>query len=162
TSTLSIIHLFPIMRISSNLTLFYKFFIPIFWIVLIGAITISVWVLPFRMQGVGTLSVRLAVTGIYLAGIAFLYWAVLRLNRVEVDASYIYVSNYFKTYRYPHRDILRVARKKRPLFPIAKIYLKGKGSLGSRILFVPASALYDEFLRTYSQADFLATEKHPA
>lgn len=142
------------MRISSNLTLFYKFFIPIFWIVLFGAITASIWSLHVRMQGMSAMNVRLLVTTFYIGGIGILYWLVLRLKRVEIDDDYIYISNYFKNYRYPHRDVERIVRKKRPIFSTAKVYLKGKGTLGNSIPFVPASSLYDDFFRGHPNLEF--------
>lgn len=142
------------MRISSNLTLFYKVFIPIFWIVLFGAILASIWTLPVRVSGLSTMSFRIVATLFYFGMLLFLYWACMRLKRIEIDENYIYVSNYFKNYRYPHHDIEKIVRPKRPIFSIAYIYLKGKGSLGSRISFVPASSLYDDFFRIHKNLEF--------
>ncbi len=142
------------MRISSNLTLFYKFFLPVFWIVFFGAVTVSIWSLPVFFKGLSPMTIRIIATLFYLSGILFFYWATLRLHRIEMDDQYIYISNYFKNYRYPHQDVAKIVRKKRSIFPTAKIHLKNKGSLGSHISFIPASALFDDFFRNHPNLSF--------
>ncbi len=142
------------MRISSNLTLFYKFFLPIFWIVFFGAVTVTIWALSVRIGNLSPMTFAIIATIFYLAGILFFYWATLRLHRIEIDENYIYISNYFKHYRYLHKDIEKIIRKKRPIFSTAQVHLKGKGSLGKRIRFIPSSSLFDDFFQGRSNLAF--------
>ena len=142
------------MRISSNLTLFYKFFLPVFWIVFFGAVTVAIWSLPVYIGGLSPLTIRITATLFYLIVLLFFYWATLRLHRVEMDPQYIYVSTYFKNYRYLHEDVEKIVRKKRSIFSTAKVHLKGKGSLGRHVPFIPASSLFDDFFSNHPNVAF--------
>ncbi len=134
-------------RISSNLTLFYKFFIPTFWIVLVGACTIAFWQLQLPVvAGMSIQTFRIVITGIYVVGLIFLYWATMRLKRVELDHEYLYVTNYFKHLRYPLQDIEKIKEAKRMIFPIASVHLKSKGSFGKVLTYVPVRNRLQEFL----------------
>ncbi|MEM1327684.1 MAG: hypothetical protein AAGI23_17105 [Bacteroidota bacterium] len=140
-------------RLSSNWTLFYKFFIPTFWIVFGGACLVAVWKLGITLApGISPRSFALIYTVSYLAGIGFLYVFVMRLKRVEVDHQYVYVTNYFKNYRYPHRDIDYIQDSKLPFFGRAYLQLKAPGSLGYRITYLPVKGWLEDFLREHSES----------
>jgi hypothetical protein len=146
-------------RLSSNWTLFYKFFIPTFWIVFGGACVIAAWKLGVTMaSGVSPTKFATLFTISYLAGVAFLYVFTMRLKRVEVDEQYVYVTNYFKNYRYPHHDIDFIEESKMPLFGRAQLHLKAAGSLGNRITYLPVKGWLQDFLREHPEVDLAVRE----
>ncbi|MEM8525754.1 MAG: hypothetical protein AAGG68_14020 [Bacteroidota bacterium] len=135
-------------RLSSNWTLFYKFFIPTFWTVLIGACVVATWVMKISLfPGVSYLVFGIGLTAIYTLVLLAMYLFTLRLKRVEIDENYVYITNYFKNYRYPHQDIDFIKSPDRPLLSIATIHLKAAGSLGRKIKYLEVRGWLREFLR---------------
>ena len=133
-------------RVSTNLTLFYKFFIPIFWIVFFGSVTVAVLAYPFAYIGnIPAGSFRLGILFIYLSGVLLLAFSLMRLKRVETDDHFFYVTNYFKTARYPFHSIERVVERKFFFFNTATIYFKEKGIFGKRAFFVPSNLRFRDF-----------------
>ena len=134
-------------RISSNLTLFYKFFIPTFWVGFVGACTIAFWRLQLSsVAGISIQTFRIVITVTYLLGLLFLYWSSMRLKRVELDRDFLYVTNYFKHLRYPLHDIEKIEEVKRPLFPVSRVHLKSKGTFGQILTYVPVKNRLQEFV----------------
>lgn len=134
-------------RVSTNATLFFKFFLPIFWIVFFGAFTLSALLLKYGY--VGTIPASTFRTGIvifYLGGIAFLYWAFMRLKRVEMDGKYVYVTNYFKSVRYPYHNIEKIKYNDYFLFRSASVLLRQPGIFGSKLTFIPSRTGFRQFL----------------
>ncbi len=125
-------------RISSNSTLFLKIFIPIFWTVFFGAVILAMFshsgfnkALNEWMKGLPY--VFLAV---FLAVVLALYLTVWKLKRVECDEFFFFVTNYFKTARYPYHQIENISETGFFSFTIVDIELKTKGIFGKRIFFL--------------------------
>ena len=123
-------------RISSSLTLFFRIFVPVFWTVFFGALTIGLLVTSQLPPVLDNLYFRIGVVVFYLSGLIILYFTVLRLKRVEIDPQYVYVTNYLKTYRYPFHNIESVQEYNLILFYLATIRFKEKGSFGKKIHFL--------------------------
>lgn len=139
-------------RLSSNWTIFYKFFIPTFWIVFGGACVLAAWAMKVRViEGMSSDRFALLLTISYAVGIAVLYWSTMRLKRVEVDEHYVYVTNYFKNYRYPHQDVAYIKEGKLPIFNRATLRLKASGTLGDRFTYLPVKGWLQDFLREHPQ-----------
>ncbi|MCB0595244.1 MAG: hypothetical protein H6557_10845 [Lewinellaceae bacterium] len=133
-------------RISTNLTLFYKFFLPVFWIVFFGALTVAALFYPFDYIGdMPAGNFRIGIVFFYLTGLLLLAFTLLRLKRVEADENFFYITNYFKTARYPFHNIERVVESKFFFFRTATIHFKEPGVFGSRIFFVPSNYRFREF-----------------
>ena len=133
-------------RVSTNLTLFYKFFLPVFWIVFFGAMTVAMLFYPFDYVGnmpAGTL--RIGAVLFYLSGLLLLAFTAMRLKRVEANEHFLYVTNYFKTARYPFHNIEQVIERKVFIFRTATVYFKEPGVFGKRIFFIPSNARFQEF-----------------
>lgn len=137
-------------RVSTNLTLFYKFFVPIFWTVFFGATTIAALLVKFEAVGdIPAPTFRIGMLLFFLTGIGFLYWAFFRLKRVEMDEQFVYVTNYFKTVRYPFHQIEKIKENDFLISKSVSIILKKKGQFGQRITFVPSRKKYGKFLNDH-------------
>lgn len=124
-------------RISSNSTLFLKFFVPTFWIVFFGAVTIAI--LFYRLEYVGNIPaiyVKLFMGFSYLVGILVMYFTLLKLKRIEMDEAFMYVSNYFKNYRYPYHNIEKIELSSFLFLSIGTVSLRVRGSFGKKMIFV--------------------------
>ncbi len=139
-------------RVSSNATLFLKLFIPTFWIVFFGAFTVMTLLsrtayfgqfpaVPFK---IGTLL-------FYLSGLAMFYFTLLKLKRVEMDDKFVYVTNYFKHFRYPMHNVEKIEDSDIGFFQTASIRLKTPGHFGSRIVFVVSRPNYEHFWKTHPE-----------
>lgn len=133
-------------RISSNLTLFYKFFIPTFFIVLFGAVTIAAW----TIKGVPFFP-KIGITITYLGMVLVMTLTLLRLKRVEIDADFVYVTDYFRHFRYPYHNIEKIVEKDFRLFRIATIHFVKSGTFGKTATFLPSGSLYNDFWNTHPE-----------
>ncbi|MEM7102204.1 MAG: hypothetical protein AAF502_03660 [Bacteroidota bacterium] len=137
-------------NVSSSSTLFLKFFFPTIWIVFFGTITLFL----FLQTGVDTADVvrpsaskvaKLGMLTIFILGILFLYYFFMRLKRVDMDEHFIYVTNYFKVYKYPYSNISHIEKQRFLLWRPTRIYFVEAGSFGNHITFL-ASKYFWQFL----------------
>ncbi len=134
-------------NISTNATLILKFAIPIFWIIFFGSFTIAAWVVPGAEEGAGPdMTVKIGLTLFFLAGAVFLYWGLLRLKRIEMDADFVYATNYFKTYRYPWHNIAKMEEKDYLLFRTLHVYFNNPGKFGKKVYCVISQKRFNEFI----------------
>ncbi len=132
-------------RISTNLTLLYKFFIPTFFLAFFGAFTLISFTLGMPLLA------RVIIVAIFLGSAALFYFTVLQLKRVEIDEQFIYVTNYFKHFRYSLDSVEKIVERDLLLFRIATIHLHQAGSLGRKLVFVPSGSLYNEFWNNHPE-----------
>lgn len=133
-------------RVSTNLTLFYKFFIPIFWIVLFGSITAAV--LLSSRTAFGSIpgnQFRIGITIFFLSGVVILGLTLMQLKRVEMDDEFVYVTNYFKHFRYPYHNIENLHETRFFFLKVVTITLKKPGSFGKKMTFIASNRLYRSF-----------------
>lgn len=123
-------------RISTSLTLFFRLFVPIFWIVFFGAFTVALVLTSQLPAALNSVYFRIGVVIFYLIGLLFLYFTFLRLKRVEIDPDFVYVTDYLKTYRYPFHNIESIKEINLYLFYLCTIRFKEKGSFGKKIHFL--------------------------
>lgn len=133
-------------RLSSNTTLLLKFFIPVFWIVLFGAVTLAA--LMYEYDYIGNTPAVYFKTGMlffYVTGLLLFAFTLLRLKRVEADDHFFYVTNYFKAARYPFHNIERVAVSRFLFVSVATIYFVEPGIFGKQCFFVPSRQLLQAY-----------------
>lgn len=124
-------------QVSSNLTLFFKFFIPIFWIAFFGALTVAVFIQEVDyFENIPAFLFRLGMLVFLILGTLLLAFTFLRLKRVEMGQDYVYVTNYFKTVRYTWDSIATIQVSDWLLLKTARLELKEAGVFGRRISFI--------------------------
>jgi hypothetical protein len=127
-------------RVSTNLTLFYKFFIPVFLTTLGGAAVAAMLIYGFAGG-----AARWSIVVAYAALVALMGLTLFRLKRVEMDDDFVYVTNYFRHFRYPYSNIERIIERDLLLFRLAIIVLRKPGSFGKTMYFVPSGSFYNDF-----------------
>ena len=121
-------------QLSSNLTLLFKTFLPIFWLVFFGAFTVSS--LFMTESYIGQISIeffRILCFVFYILGAALLAFTVMRLKRVEICKEEIFISNYLKSFKYKIDDIERIEIGNLFIVKSMKVYFKGKTTFGIKI-----------------------------
>lgn len=133
-------------RVSSNATLFFKFFVPTFWIVFFGAFTAAVWSASGQYFGGFPLGpFRIGVLFFFITGIVTLFFTIMRLKRVEFSAEHVYVTDYFKNVRYPWHDVVEIHETDFLFLSIGTLTLKAKGMFGDKIVFLVSRQLIRDF-----------------
>lgn len=130
-------------RVSTNLTLFYKFFIPVFWLAFAGAGTIAVQVMSNESF------LRMGTLAIYVLSLGILFLTTFQLKRVEMGDEAVYVTNYFKHFQYPYSNIEKITHLDLVILQIATIHLRVPGTLGKKLRFVPSNSLYKDFWESH-------------
>ena len=139
-------------RVSTNLTLFFKFFIPVFWGVLFGLVTLAVWLAPADYFGDTPMSsLRWGMTFFFVTGAALFILTLLPLLRVEMDEFFILATNYFKTARYPYHNVERITESRFIGLTLVTVYLKVPGQFGRRLRFLASHRLYQDFKAEHPQ-----------
>jgi hypothetical protein len=139
-------------RLSSNTTLFFNLFLPVFWSVFFGAFTLAVFLadeMYFSFLPVKTF--RLGMLFFYLSGLAVIYVTLLRIKRVEMSSDSLYVTNYFKTARYPISTIAHLEWRRLLGISLGIFTLKTKGIFGQRIFFLGRKKLIEELHQRHPQ-----------
>lgn len=143
-------------RVSSNLTLFFKIFIPVLWTVFFGAMLIAIFVLKEELFEGNTLSFRIGAVVFYLSGLIMYYFLLFNLKRVEFSEEHAYVTNYFKTYRYPWDSIIKFEEISFLIFTITTIVLKEPGLFGKKMTFLASRKAYNKFMEEHPEVGKLS------
>lgn len=139
-------------QVSTNLTLLLKIFLPTFWLVFFGAFTAAIWVTSYEYYGqIPGPALRLGATLFYAGGALFFYLTVIRLKRVEMDEESIYVTNYFKHFRYPFSNVRQIREQDFFLFRLITIEWIKPGYFGKKIVFIPSNARLKKFLEQHPE-----------
>ncbi len=135
-------------RISSNLTLIFKILLPSLWISFFGLFSIALF---FRSSEsidlLSTTKFKIIFISCVLLFIAFMYFSVMQLKRLDMDKQFFYVSNYFKTYRYKYIDIEKMTESDFLFFKTLKIRLRQKGKFGQNLIFLLSYKRYEKFIK---------------
>lgn len=75
----------------------------------------------------------------------------MRLKRIDADSEYLYISNYFKTYRYRFEDIQAISKTNYYLFKIMHFELKAKGSFGNKIIILADEFRIAQYTKAYPE-----------
>ena len=134
-------------NVSSSFTVLIKFALPTCWIIFFGAMSIALWFEDSGpVAGMEAGIFRIVISIFFLIGVATLYWAVMRIKRVEMDDKFFYVTNYFKNIRYPYHQIENINEKDYFFFRTIHLIIKQPGHFGKKITFIPGRINFDEFL----------------
>jgi hypothetical protein len=124
-------------QLSSNWTMAFRLFFPTFWLGFFGTFLLATLFTDKAQLGslpLGSLRLGLAA---FVGTFVFIFWkTVFKLYRVDADSEHIFVTNYFKAVRYPHRDVEKIELTKGFILHFGTVVLKGKGRFGQRIMFV--------------------------
>ena len=138
-------------RLSSNLTLFFKFFVPIFWIVFFGAFTIAVFAYRNEFYGqVPGQALQIGTVLFFVSGLFMFYFTLMQLKRVDGNAEYLVVTDYFKTFRYSYDSVEKITESRFAFLKLATIHLKEKGSFGKRMFFITSFSRYERFMKKFA------------
>lgn len=133
-------------RLSSNFTIVLKIFLPLFWIVFFGLFVVASFVTnPIEAPQIANDKFRLQSFIFVFSGIVFFTFTFFRLKRVDGDEQGVYISNYFKTYKYTFDSIEKIVIYNHLILKAAHLTFRNKGSFGKKIIFLPYMINLKEF-----------------
>lgn len=124
-------------RLSSNHTLFWKIFLPVFYVTFFGMLVMASYLsdegdLPLLTAPIS----KLILTSCYVLFVGLMWFTIVDLKRVEADDNYYYVTNYFKTYRYHKEDVIEIKSLDFGIFKWNTLVMKETTRFGRRISFI--------------------------
>lgn len=137
---------------SSNATLFWRVFVPIFGTVFLLGLVMALCLideenlfLPFP-----AIWVRVIAIAIFLGWILLVKRSIWRLKRADANSTHLFVTNYWHTVRYPWAEIESVTETRRLGRRIVHFHLRAAGRLGQVISILPASH-FEELMVDFGQ-----------
>lgn len=135
-------------QVSTSLTIFLKFFVPVFWTIFFFGFTLAVWLLDSgTFAGMPIQTFRYGILVFLLLGVVVFYFTVLQLKRVEMDQTHIFVTNYFKNFKYPWSNIENIEERDFIVFRTIHLVLKEPGTFGKKITFVASRRKFNTFIK---------------
>ncbi|MEQ8706173.1 MAG: hypothetical protein RIC19_19735 [Phaeodactylibacter sp.] len=139
-------------RLSSNATLLLKFFIPVFWIVFFGVSTLVALFYQYDYVGnTPAIYFKAGMVFFYVTGVLLFAFTLLRLKRVEADGDFLYVTNYFKTARYPFHNVAHLRLSRFLFLQLATVHLHESGIFGKRFFFLGSRHLVEGYFVAYPE-----------
>ena len=137
-------------RVSSQLSIVLRIVLPTVWFTTILSIVILLsWAVSGKAGLFANPFIWIGLLLILGTGFAFIKLLLWRFYRVDMDDRFVYISNYFKTYKYPFSDIEYIRDSKTLPGRVFCITLKAKGSFGKHIYFLASQVLWQDFLLTH-------------
>jgi len=138
-------------RVSSQLTIFLRIALPTIWLTTVLSLTfLLAWIVRGKAQVFSNPIVWIGLILVLGSGFVFIWYVLWRFYRVDMDGRYVYISNYFKTFKYPYSDIESIRSSTVLPGRIFVIQLKSKGSFGKEIRFLASQKLWSDFLEEHA------------
>ena len=136
-----------LIRLSSNWTLILRLFLPVAWVSFFGAFFASTLLADaVEVPKLVNPTFRMGLAVFILSGMVFFRFTFLRLRRVDADSNFLYVSDYFRTYRYTLNSIERFVIYDHLVVKAVHVFLREKGRMGKRLIFLPKMIHFNRFV----------------
>ena len=140
-------------RVSSQLTIFLRIALPTIWLTTVLSLTfLLAWIVRGKAQIFSNPLVWIGFILVLGSGIAFIYFFLWRFYRVDMDNRFVYISNYFKTFKYPFSDVESIRPSSVLPTRIFVIKLRSRGSFGKEIHFLASQKLWGDFVVDHQDA----------
>ncbi len=139
-------------RVSSNLTLVLKIFLPTLWIAFFGLLTLAIFFSSGEENLLfGDWTFKLGILGFFLVFLLFIYKTIMRLLRIEFAENAFSASNYFETHQYKYEDIEEIREYNLLFKTLVQIKMKGLTKYGRSLYFLKSKAWFNGFVESHPQ-----------
>lgn len=104
------------------------------------------------------MQLRLIMLFVFLSGTVLFAFTLMRLKRVEVAPDFLYVTNYFKTVRYPTHQVTRILPTPFFGYTLVRVSLRTAGSFGATFFFLASANRLQAVLAAYPTWKALSIE----
>jgi hypothetical protein len=147
-------------NLSSNQTLIWRVFLPVFGTVFFSGLLLALWLisaeelyLPYSVWWP-----RISILVIWVAWLIFVKTRLWPLKRIDADAEYLWVTNYWTTVRYPWTEVLQLKEVKKWRYRLMELQLKAPGRFGQTISFMPGSN-FQNWMEEQGKAGLIISEQ---
>lgn len=129
----------PTECLSSNSTLFWRVFVPIFGTVFLSGLLLTFLLIPEEELYLPfpLLWGRVFIFALWLGWLLLMRSTLWRLKRVDANSTHFFVTNYWITVRYPWVDVEKTEVKRHLGRRVAHLWLRAPGRFGQKISFLP-------------------------
>ncbi len=133
--------------LSSNKTLFWRVFVPIFGTVFLLGLNLALLLIPEDELYLNFPAIwaRLAALALLLGWFYLVKQTIWRLKRVDANDTHFFVTNYWETARYPWSDLVEVGETRRLGRRLVHFKLAAPGRFG-QVVSMLAGSQYDEVM----------------
>ncbi len=127
--------------LTSNATLFWRVFVPIFGTVFLAGLTLALLLISEEnlFLSFPALWARVTALLLLLSWLLLIKRTVWRLKRADANETHLFVTNFWHTVRYPWSDIDRIEESQRMGRRLVHFHLKASGRFGQIISILPAA-----------------------
>ena len=90
---------------------------------------------------------KVVIPIVLLGGLVLFFLSFMKFRRIDIDADFVYATNYIKTYRYPWHNVQDIKTKKGIIFNTGIVTLKQGGKFGDKMPFLLSNRRWTEFLK---------------
>lgn len=135
-------------RISSNLTIVFKLFIPTFWVTFYGLLTLFIIFMdPETSPLFSSIQAKIIVVVLFVLFAFLIYFTLFQLLRFDVGKDEFYISNYLKTFKYQIKDVESISTTKFLFINLLKINMRQKTTFGKSFNVLYKKAYWKDFVR---------------
>jgi len=135
-------------RISSNLTIVFKLFIPTFWVTFYGLLTLFIIFMdPETSPLFSSVQAKIIVVVLFVLFALLIYFTLFQLLRFDAGKEEFYISNYLKTFKYQFKDVESISTTKLLFINLLKIRMRQKTTLGKSFSVLYKKAYWEDFIR---------------
>lgn len=137
-------------RYSSNATLFFVIFLPVFIWVLLLLMTMGVFLGPVMDESViFSLTTKIVVVCLFLLVSIIIVLFAFKLKRLEADSEKLYISNYFKHTMMPIENVRNVIITDFILMRIVTIQFTQKSIWGNTIKILEREDMFQKYCEAH-------------
>jgi hypothetical protein len=134
-------------RISSGWTLVLRLFVPIFYTVFMIAWSVAtIWAGDEVSPVFEHLFYKIGISIAFLVMLWIFYKTVWKLKRLDVSQEHLYITDYFKTFRYTVDSVDWFEQFTILGIPFLQIRLKEMGAMGHEMTILIERAVWNEWL----------------
>lgn len=134
-------------KLSSSLTIFLKYLIPIFWVVLFGSLTATIVFFTPDSAMANRPYFKWLWLAVFIGWTLVLYFTLFRLKRVEGNDMGIHISNYFKHIFIPLEDVQTFDEVSFGPFLLIKVKFARATYFGKSVYFLASKTRFGMFVR---------------
>ena len=132
--------------LSSVQTFVMKIIFPALWVGGFGLGTVALFVVGDNLHDKSGAPPPAEIKWVFLAvwalGSTFTYWACVRLKRVRMDETSLYISNYLREAQVPLRQVMTVTENRWLNIHPVTIKFRSATEFGDRVVFMPKVRLF--------------------
>jgi hypothetical protein len=139
-------------RVSSQLTIVLRIVLPTIWFTtIVSLVGLLGWAIRGKAGLFGNPFIWIGLLLILGSGLLFFRLVLWRYYRIDMDSRFLYVSDYFRTFKYPFSDIESITESTSLPGRVFCIMLKSKGSFGKKLYFLASQVLWQDFIKEHPE-----------